>query len=82
MESHAIQSVHIQLATNYKDSIGISKIRDFLFEKTGKCLVYFHIDTGNNPYVIQANDQLRINPTLENLNELKEFDYVKNVWTE
>ena len=82
LESHAIQSVHIQLATNYEDSIGISKIRDFLFEKTGKCLVYFHIDTGNNPYVIQANDQLRINPTPENLNELKEFDYVKNVWTE
>ena len=82
LENRSINSVHVQLVPSFNNSTQISKIRDFLFDKTGKCLVYFHIDTGNSPYVIKANEQLRVNPLPEMIKELSELDYVQSVWTE
>ena len=82
MESHAAQSVHIKLDSNFNSEISISQLRDFLFDKMGKCSVYFHIDTGNNPYVVKANDQISVNADEPTLKALREINYVREVWTE
>ena len=82
LESHAAQSVHIKLDTNFNAESAISNLRDFLFDKMGKCSVYFHIDTGNNPYVIKANDQISISADDNTLKALKDITHVREVWTE
>lgn len=82
LESHTASSVHIQLEPNFSSAFAITKIRDFLFDKTGNCSVYFHIDTGNNPYVIKANDQLRLSAGEQTIKELSQINFVKSVWTE
>ena len=82
METHAAQSVHIKLDTNFTSEIAISQLRDFLFDKMGKCSVYFHIDTGNNPYVVKANDQISVSADETTLKALKEINFVREVWTE
>ena len=48
----------------------------------GSCSVYFHIDTGKNPFVVKASSQINVSATPEVIKELKEIDYVKDVWTE
>ena len=60
----------------------LDQLKNFLFDKTGNCSVYLHINTGNNPYVIKANEQLRVNPSEETLKKLQEINFVKEVWTE
>ena len=82
MESHAAQSVHIKLDTNFTSEVAISQLRDFLFDKMGKCSVYFHIDTGNNPYVVKANDQISVSADEQTLKALKDINFVREVWTE
>lgn len=82
LKDFVTSSVHIQLEPDFSNQSGISKIRDFLFDNSGNCSVYFHIDTGNNPYVIKASDQLHISATESCIKELSQLDYVKTVWTE
>lgn len=79
---HSIQSVHIQLDNSFSSEIAISELKDFLFDKTGTCSVYFHMEINNNPYIIKANDQLRLNATDQILKQLKDVSFVKDVWTE
>jgi len=82
LENHSAQSVHIQLDTSFTSEAALTKLKDFLFDKMGNCSVYFHIDMGNNPFVIKANNQINMAATPEVIKELKEIDYVKDVWTE
>ena len=82
METHAAQSVHIKLDTNFNSETSITQLRDFLFDKMGKCSVYFHIDTGNNPYVIKANDQISVSADETTLKALRDINFVREVWTE
>ncbi|MCQ2592353.1 MAG: DNA polymerase III subunit alpha [Treponema sp.] len=82
LEQHSIQSVHINLDSNFNSPAALSKLKDFLFDKKGNCSVYFHIDTGKNPYVVKMNNMLGVSSEPEVLKELKNIDYVKEVWTE
>ncbi len=82
LENHAAQSVHIKLNPNFNSEASIMKLKDFLFDKTGNCSVYFHIDTGKNPYIVKANEQIQMTASPEALKELKDIDFVKEVWTE
>ena len=82
LEMHAAKSVHIMLDTSFNSESGISELKNFLLDKTGNCSVYFHIDTGNNPYVIKANEQISLTTSDSTLKELRDISYVKQVWTE
>jgi len=70
------------LTPTYTEPALLTDLRDFLFDKSGNCSVYFHIDMGNNPYVVKASQQITINATDDNLKALRDFSAVKNVWTE
>ena len=80
--SSKIQAVHLTLDNNFSSAEAISQLRDFLFEKRGNCSVYFHIDTGNNPFIVKANNQLGISAEPNVLNELRDISFVKDLWTE
>ena len=82
METHSAQAVHIRLDTNFNSEPAIAQLKDFLFDKMGKCSVYFHIDTGNNPYVVKANDQISVSADEQTLKALKDINFVREVWTE
>ncbi|MCR5437445.1 MAG: DNA polymerase III subunit alpha [Treponema sp.] len=82
LEQRSIQSVHITLEPSFAEKHALDQLKNFLFDKTGNCSVYLHINTGNNPYVIKANEQLRVNPSEETLKKLQEINFVKEVWTE
>ena len=80
LKIHSIHEVHIQL--NFQDfsQEKIEHIRDFLFGATGNCSVYFHIDTENGPYIIQANPQLSVPSTPGFIQELKDQNGIADVW--
>lgn len=82
LESHAATSVHIKLDPTFNSEAAISQLKNFLFDKTGNCSVYLHIDTGKNPFVIKVNDQLRISADDHALKELRDIHFVTEVWTE
>ena len=82
LENHAAQSVHITVDPTFTGEQNLAQLKDFLFDKMGNCSVYFHIDTGNAPFVIKANTQITISSAPEVLKELREIPYVKEVWTE
>ena len=82
MENRSIQAVHIILSADYNKETDLEELKNFLFAKNGNCSVYFHIDAGNNPYVVKANDQLHINAEQETMKQLKGFAFVKDVWLE
>lgn len=82
LENKATESVHIELRSGFSSGSEITDLKDFLFDKSGSCSVYFHIDTGNNPYVVKANGQLKLSCDGETISRLKELAFVNDVWTE
>ncbi|MCK9170287.1 MAG: DNA polymerase III subunit alpha [Treponema sp.] len=81
LQARSIQEVHVELENTFSSAADIIKLKDFLFGKTGKCCVYFHIDTSNGPYIVKANDQLTVPSDSDTIGELKDLPYVKDVWT-
>lgn len=82
LENKSITSIHVLLESNFKSEEEVVFLKDFLFDKTGNCSVYFHMNINNNSYIIKANNQIRLSPSDEVLKELKELCIVKEVWTE
>ena len=82
LETKSFTSVHLQVSPNFNSEQAIIELRDFLFGSTGNCSVYFHIDTGKNPFVVKANGQLTVNANPETMEKLKGFSFVQNVWAE
>jgi DNA polymerase III subunit alpha len=81
LQTRSIQEVHVELENSYKNEADIVRLKDFLFGKTGKCFVYFHIDTSNGPYIVKANDQLTVSSDTDTIRNLRDMPYVKDVWT-
>ena len=82
LENRSIESVHLLLNTNFNNETQISDLKNILFDERGNCSVYFHVDTGKNPFVIKANDQLHINAEEATIEKLKSVSFVKDVWLE
>jgi DNA polymerase III subunit alpha len=81
LQARSIQEVHVEMENTYSNAADIIKLKDFLFGKTGKCCVYFHIDTSNGPYIVKANEQLTVPSDSDTIKDLKDLPYVKDVWT-
>ncbi len=82
MEMHSVQSVHISVESNFQNAVEITQLRDFLFDKSGNCSVYFHISVDKNAFVIKGNDQMTVSCMDDVLSQLRTIPYVKEVWTE
>ena len=82
LENRSVESVHILLSPDFSTEAAISDLKNFLFDETGNCSVYFHVDTGKNPYVIKANNQLHMAADDETIAKLKSVGCVQDVWLE
>jgi DNA polymerase-3 subunit alpha len=82
LEKHSIQSVHIMLNPEFNSESALFELKDFLFDKSGNCSVYFHIKIGNSPYIVKANSMISVTASEETIRALKEMSLVKEVWTE
>ena len=82
LEKHAAQAIHIMLDPGINSEASLMQLKDFLFDKTGNCSVYFHIDVGNSPYIVKANSMIQVTASEETIKALKDINVVKEVWTE
>jgi len=57
------------------------QFREFLFGYTGNCLVYFHVDTGGNRYIIKCGNLTKVPCHDEFLDDMRRQPQVRDVWT-
>lgn len=82
LKTKSISEIHIELEKNIASpELEFSKIREILFAQTGSCSVYFHLDTVQGSYIVQANPQLTVSSSDETIKVLKEMNIIKDVWT-
>lgn len=81
LKEKSIQEIHISLESNFHDEKPIAEIKEFLFEKTGNCSVYFHLKTQQGMYIVKGNQQLLVASDPDTLYELERFPLVERVWT-
>lgn len=81
LKEKSIQEVHISLESNFHDEKAIAEIKEFLFEKSGNCSVYFHLKTQQGMYIVKGNQQLLVAADPDTLYELESFPLVERVWT-
>src|SRR5574344_1023663 len=71
LELHSIQSVHIMMDSSFSEAVEIAHLRDFLFDKSGNCSVYFHMNVDKKPFVVKGNDQMAVSCTDDVLSQLR-----------
>jgi DNA polymerase-3 subunit alpha len=81
LQERSIQQVHIQLEDQFCDEKRIQDLRDLLLAKQGNCVLYFHVNTAQGPYIVKGNNQARVPCDKEFLKELEMMNGVKEVWT-
>ena len=73
-----------ELVKDYRDGFNsekqVFKLKEFLFDTSGTCSVYIHINAGDSSYTIKANTQLSVPGTKEFLEALKDQPFVKDAW--
>ena len=82
LENHSATSVHIKLSSAFTSEQDIFELKDYLFERMGKCGVFFHLGTNKAPYVVKVNNQITIDAGEETISQLKKIAFVEEVWTE
>lgn len=81
LQEKAIEEIHIQLDSEFRNEQQIFNLKEFLFGVSGSCTVYFHVDTPTDNYIVKATNQLTVPATKEFIQDLKAVPYVKDVWT-
>ena len=81
LQQRSIQQVHIQLEDQFHDEKRIQDLRDLLLSKQGNCVLYFHVNTAQGPYIVKGNNQVRVPCDKEFLKDLEMMNGVKEVWT-
>ena len=80
LQNRAVQEVHILLDDGFNSEKQVFKLKEFLFDTSGTCSVYIHINAGDSSYTIKANTQLSVPGTKEFLETLKDKPFVKDAW--
>jgi DNA polymerase-3 subunit alpha len=75
------REVHIRLRDSLIDEKSLNHLKDFVLDKQGKCILYFHIsDNFLKKEQIIRNPNLRISAQAEVLERLREYPAVVKVW--
>ncbi|MBQ5400733.1 MAG: DNA polymerase III subunit alpha, partial [Treponema sp.] len=82
LQKKSISSVHIQMASGFKNPGEINEMKEFLFGGQGNCVVYFHIDVDGKSYIIKANTQMTAKSDPDTVQSLRDMPMVKDVWCE
>ena len=82
LQERSVREIHIKLRNGIKSEKDLQPIKNFLFEKTGTCSVYFHIEISFKKYVVMANQHLKVPYDDEFISGIKNLAFVENVWKE
>lgn len=78
-QSH-FHEVHIELYPVIKNEYQLTELREMLYDSTGNCKVFLHINLPEGNYVVEANSMLLVEPTKELCQRIKNLIYVKDCW--
>ncbi len=75
--------VHIKINRNICKEEALVSFREYLMDFTGSCTVYLHLpsEKTNKDTVIKASGQIKLEPSGNVLNSIKEYPNIEDVWT-
>lgn len=76
------KEIHIQLDPVFTEKKTLEPLRDYLFEASGSCSVFFHIDVHEKPFTVKAASQISVTPDEGVISDLKNQPCVLSVWKE
>jgi DNA polymerase-3 subunit alpha len=82
LQAKSIREVHVRLDPAFHEENQFLTLRDFLFESSGTCSVYLHVQASNRPYVIKAASQIQASSSEDFLSDLGSMPGVLQVWKE
>ncbi len=82
LQAKAIREVHIKLDPALGAEARYHPLRDFLFESSGTCSVYFHMDTAVRQYIVKAANQIQVSASEDVMDQLQTLPGVLQVWKE
>ncbi|HOU38057.1 MAG TPA: DNA polymerase III subunit alpha [Treponemataceae bacterium] len=82
LEEKSVREVHIELDPVAQDEKDISRLRDFLFESSGNCSVYLHLETPKRMYTVKAATQIQVAPDDDFMSRVADIPCVLQVWKE
>jgi len=82
LQAKSIREVHIKLAEDLREEGQMIALRDFLFESSGPCSVYFHMNAQSKSWVIVAASQIRVPSSDDFLDEVLGMPGVVQAWKE
>ena len=82
LQAKAIREVHIKIDPSFRDETQLVPLRDFLFESTGNCSVYLHLDTQNRPYIVKAASSIQASSGDDFIEDISGLPGVVQVWKE
>ena len=81
IKTASIGELHILLENKIESARDLVPIKDILFDTSGSCVVYFHIDTASGEFIVKANAQMKAPSSEEFITRLKDAPLVSDVWT-
>ncbi len=82
MQERSIREIHISLETAGAEEQYLHPLRDFLFESSGPCSVYFHMNTPEKTWTVKAANQIQVSSSDDFLETLTTLPGVTGVWKE
>jgi DNA polymerase-3 subunit alpha len=82
LQAKSIREVHIRIDPNLGDDQKLTPLRDFLFESSGGCSVYLHVQTPAKQYVIRAANQIQVSANDDFMEEVAQMPGVIQAWKE
>ncbi len=82
LQAKSIREVHIKLEQVAASETHLTPLRDLLFESSGSCAVYFHLDIPGKPYVVKAANQIQVPANDDFMERVTEMPGVVQAWKE
>ncbi|HPS45390.1 MAG TPA: hypothetical protein PK542_12980, partial [Treponemataceae bacterium] len=82
LQAKSIREVHIKIEQQAASETRLSPLRDLLFESSGSCSVYLHLDTPGKQYVVKAANQIQVSANDDFMERVTEMPGVVQAWKE
>ncbi len=78
------KTVHIRFDAGFNEEESLYSLRDFVFNKAGKCTLFLHLCKNNNgkDRIVKASSGIGISSENDVLEQLRDYPYVTEVWKE
>lgn len=81
LQAKSIREVHIKLDAHIQEEKQLHPLRDFLFESSGSCSVYLHLEA-EKTYIIKAASQIKVASSEDFMEEVLTIPGVLQAWKE